>query len=108
MEMHDLRGSVEHDFTVDSAGKVQSVRVRVVQGEGIIVWAGELDAMAKDKPSDKIEPSDFVKRTVVHFVNWSSVRDFYEGTPFASLIESIRGRTLRFSTVPTSASNTGK
>lgn len=99
MEMHELRSTVEHDFAVDSDGTVHALRIRVVQGEGIIVWAGEFAPGAKDKTAVEIEASDFLKRTVVHFVSWKSVQDFYDDTRFAPLLDSIRSRTLRFSTV---------
>ncbi len=99
MEMHDLRSAVEGDFAVDAEGKLRGVVVRIVQGEGIVVWAGELEEHARQKASVEIQASDFVMRSVVHFVNWSSVQSYYANTPFANLLESIRARTLRFSTV---------
>lgn len=104
MQAHELRNALEHVSATDSAGTLRGVRVRVVAGEGITVWAGILDPDAVEKPSRDISAADFSARTVVHFVGWHSVQAYYAGTPFASLVDSIRQRTLRFSTIPSSAS----
>ena len=103
MQVHELRSSLEHGSATDDEGTLRGVRVRVVAGEGITVWAGILDPDAVNKRSRDISAGDFNARTVVHFVGWPSVQSYYAGTPFASLIDSIRQRTLRFSTILPSA-----
>lgn len=103
--VHELRNAVEHDVAVEADGTVVGVRIRIAQGEGITVWAGELVPGAEDKPGSQIEASDFSKRTVVHFVSWDSVQNYYEDSRYATLVDSIRAKTLRFSTVPRSDSD---
>lgn len=104
MQIHQLRNSLEHVSATDDEGILRGVRVRVVAGEGITVWAGILDPAAVNKLSCDISAGDFSARTVVHFVSWHSVQAYYAGTRFSSLIDSIKQRTLRFSTIPSSKS----
>jgi hypothetical protein len=96
--------TVAHDFIENDDGTLRGVLVHVQAADRIAVWTGGIDPVAARKPSVELDAQDFSARTVVHFVAWEHARAYYAGSPYARMIESLRQRMVRFSTIPASTS----
>ena len=93
---------IAHEFAEDDDGTLHGMLVHVQAPDRITVWTGLLDAGAARKPSMELEAQDFSARSVVHFIAWEQARSYYAGSRYAPMIDGLKKRMLRFSTLPPS------
>ena len=91
-----------HEVAAGDDGLVRGARVQVQAAGRIEVWTGMVDAGVAKAGTATLEASDFRERAVVHFIDWEQACAYYRDTPFAGLVDALRHRVLRMSTLPRS------
>lgn len=93
---------IAHEFAENDDGTLRGMLVHVQAPDRITVWTGTLDVAAARKPSSELEAQDFSARSVVHFIAWEQARSYYAGSRYAPMIDGLKQRMVRFSTLPAS------
>ncbi|MBN8481822.1 MAG: hypothetical protein J0L88_09565 [Xanthomonadales bacterium] len=91
-----------HEVTTGDDGVLRGMRVELQAPDRIAVWTGVVDPTFARSTANALDAADFRERSVVHFIGWDQIQAFYSDTPFAELVETLRERVIRLSTLPRS------
>lgn len=86
-----MRSSVAHVLcsSRQADGRVYAITMQNRDAHGVLVWAGRLEPLAEGKSAEDIGPGDYHTRETVSFMSWRDIEQYFEGRPFAHLVDHL-------------------
>ena len=86
-----MRSSVVHVQCTSRQedGRVYAITMQNRDAHGVLVWAGRLEPLAEGKSAEEIESGDYHLRETVSFMSWHDIEQYFEGRPFAHLVDRL-------------------